>query len=257
LKFKIQNMKNIFSSLSILAFLLITGCAGESKKAEAIDNEKISQRYTASTTEGSDATGVQAEFRIGAYWDRMEEEKTGGEAVEFTAADAITFNGENMLKDNSVFTGAYYSLNKKGPYNPTHTWVWTDAKGKKYTNTITLNPIHAKSVKFFGRDSLRIEWEGGPIEAGEKVIVRFDGVDQNDPKRKKKTANETVTTKGATGVTIGYELVRSFEGSTLDFELQRTTLIRTQEHTPEEGSMKVSYTSKNKSLSSGTSIFNW
>lgn len=241
--------------LYITVPLFLASCAGESKKADAIDNNKIYQRYSISYEERNEKTSVQAEFRIGAYWDRMEEEKTGGEAVEFASPDAITYNGEVMKKDNSAFTGAYYSLNKEGTYTPTHTWIWTDAKGKKYTNSITLNPIQAKSVKFYGRDSLRIEWEGGPIEEYEKVTVRFDGVGENDDSGKKKTANTMITTRGATGITIGYELIKNLEG--IDFELERSIITRTKEHTPDEGSIKISYTSKSRSLSTDKPLISW
>jgi hypothetical protein len=242
--------------LSNLLFTLclpfLFSCAGESKKASSIDSDKIYQRYTSIASEGDDKITVQAEFRIGAYWDRLEEEKTGGDAVELNSPNDITFNGSPLVKDNSVFTGTYYSLSKPGIYEPTQTWIWKDGRGKEYKNSITLHPISFKTIKFYGRDSVRIDWNGGPIAENEKVILRIEGKGIND--KKETSASKTVTDKGAEGVTFGYEMIKDYEGTFVDIYLTRQQLIRLSESNTEGGTLKSSYNSKRVGKNVGTRL---
>lgn len=231
---------------------ILSSCAGEAKKAESIDNDKIYQKYTARFTEGSDVTYVEAEFRVGAKWDRMETEKTGGDAVEFSSPDAITYNGENLVKDKSAFTGSYYILDKKGTYNPQHSFVWTDGKGKKYTNSFTLNPIKPKDLatKIFAPDSIRISWEGGPIMENEVVTLTVKG--KIDPKKNKyETITKTNTEVGATSITLPREMIKIFDNVYVTFELKRHINIQAKETNTEGGTVNISYNSN----SVGTQLF--
>jgi hypothetical protein len=241
-------MKFLFKIVNFIciSFLLVS-CAGEAKKASAIDNDQVYQRYTSSYTEGGSGIAVRAEFRSGAYWDRLEEEKTGGDAVELNSPNDITFNGAPMVQDKDMFTGTYYKLTTEGAYTPEQTWIWTDAKGKQYKNTIVLNPIRPTLIKYYRRDSIRVEWGGGAVGENEKVIVRFEGRNSNK-KDKTETSSETVTQKGATGVTMGWGIISDL--SSIDLELERVILVRASESNSAEGTIKATYTSKQVSANS-------
>jgi hypothetical protein len=245
-------MKISFLLSPLVAGIFFLSCAGEAKKASSVDSDKIYQRYTSTASEGNDAITVQAEFRVGAYWDRLEEEKTGGDAIELGSPSDITFNGNPLVKDNSVFTGVYYTLTKNGPYEPSQTWLWKDGKGKEYKNVITLNPISFKDIKFYGRDSVRINWSGGPIGENEKVTLRIEGQGRND--KKETSASKTVTDRGAEGVTFGYEMIKDYEGTSVDIYLTRQQLVRLSESNSEGGTLKASYSSKRVSKNIGTRL---
>jgi hypothetical protein len=168
-----------FYLISLLIFFF--SCASENKKSDKIKSEDVYQSY--SINYDGNIAYIKAEFRVGAYWNRLETEKTGGEAVELVGPANVTFNGEKMNADNSVFTGAYYSLKKEGVLNGDVTWVWADNAGKKYTNTAKVNPIKLNEVSCSLNEDMVVTWEGLPVQEHETVNVTVEG-NVNDKKSK-------------------------------------------------------------------------
>jgi hypothetical protein len=217
----------------LLVFLF--SCASENKKSDKINSEDVYQSY--SINYDGEIAYIKAEFRIGAYWNRLETEKTGGEAVELVGPANVTFNGEKMNTDNSMFTGAYYSLKKEGVLNGDVTWVWTDNAGKKYTNTAQVNPIKLNEVSCSLNEDMIVTWEGLPVQENETVNVTVEG-SVNDKRVK---TSEFTSKIGATSVSFSPEELKQYSGEAISVEITRKALVPVSNGTKEGGVMSIYY----------------
>ncbi|MBX9852014.1 MAG: hypothetical protein K2X86_09675 [Cytophagaceae bacterium] len=225
-------MKKVFFYASLC--LLLSACAGESQKSEKVEVNSIYQKHKVSSS-GSGLSLV-SEFHTNAKWDRLETEKFG-DHIELSPPAQLTFNGKPFNKDNSVFTGAEYSLNIS-EFPEEMVWEWTDNNGKKYTNKAKMTPIKLKDKIFTpGRNQdLIIEWEGAPVQQDEKVMVTIEG----DINGKSETDTKSTSTVGDTYISFGYEMIKQYDGN-LSVEISRQGNIPVQEGTEAGGNIMWRY----------------
>lgn len=128
-------MKN-YSAFFAITLLALTafGC----RSCETIDSSKLdpSEIYQEYSVTVNDSTISSAEFRVSG---------STGTTVALVAPSAVQYNGQSMSEHlRTTFSGTYYSSETKG-FVGSHTFVFTDSSGKKFTNVLSFEPISISS----------------------------------------------------------------------------------------------------------------
>jgi hypothetical protein len=236
-------MKNLFSMLAMGTFIFFS-CETENKTSDKISSNDIYQKYEITCKEGG-SVFANAEFRVEAYWDRMETEKTGGFSVKLMNPSIVKLNGTAMKEDKSVFTGIYYSLQIDPPVDGVYKWEWTDNQGKIFTNSFTLRPIRIKGFPVADyRNDCVISWEGAPVGPDETVLVTMEGYINN----KKDNINQRTSTPGATSVTFTPEQLKLMQGQNVNVVVSRRIKTRIKEASAAEGNADLKYESNSQTM---------
>lgn len=179
-------MKN-FSAFFAIILLALTafGCRScETIDSSKLDPSEIYQEYSVTVAEN---TSVSAEFRVSG---------STGTTVALVAPSAVQYNGQAMSEHlRTTFSGTYYSSETKG-FAGSHTFVFTDSSGKKFTNTINFEPISINGndlVLSKSSGSILIPLSRG-LADGESVTASLDSEAEPPPKQ---TANANSNSSSA------------------------------------------------------------
>lgn len=127
--------KNRYSFLALLVFTLtVFGC----RSCETIDSSKLdpSEIYQEYSISASAKTRVTAEFRVSG---------PTGTTIALVPPAMVEYNGKTMDESlRTVLSGTFYSDEADG-FVGAHTFVFTDSSGKRFTNSITLDPIEIRA----------------------------------------------------------------------------------------------------------------
>ena len=228
-----MNKFNFLLMLGVTA-ILFNSCS-EIVTSDTVNTDDIYQRYSVNyETDGSGT--VKAQFLSGAVWDRMEEEKTGGSTVDFGTSGAVTFNGSDMQREEGTLDGVYYTGSFQAGTEKIE-FTWTDKEGKIYTNSAGIYPIKIdeKNVSKTEDGGWIIKWEGAPIQGNDKVVVQLkfkeDGKDHN--------ISETATEAGVNYVIVSGSAINSLTGKNIKVTAWREEIIRLENATKAEGTIKI------------------
>ena len=88
-----------------------------------------------------------------------------------TGDAGVTINGEKLDGDEQLFRGLVYSRRISDDVD--YTFVFTDADGGTYTNSLKLEPIDLDRLpqEISGRESVQISWAGAPVGKFETVRI--------------------------------------------------------------------------------------
>lgn len=141
----------------LIPVVLLFSCKKDSAK---VNQNKIYQTYRITYNAGTNQTTFTARFN---------EKKETGKALKLSEGSNVTINGDVMQRSGSVYTTTY-----NGYYN-TGTFVFTDTKGKTYTNTIYGEQSISNDINYYLDNSAPKYWYfgGNSIETGETVTINI------------------------------------------------------------------------------------
>ena len=146
-----------FITLLFTVTVLLAAC--ESENSSDVNQSRIYTVFNYYYSETTDVTHATARFRFG--------NKTGT-LLELSDGSTIEVNG-NILNYNSAFV--QYDIQFAG-YVPEGNFVWTDADGKLYSNSITLKEIATPEITTISRESsYDFEWVGNALQEDEYVTL--------------------------------------------------------------------------------------
>lgn len=223
----------------------LAACSGESLKSDKIDLNSIYQKHKVMYS--ANMLYLTSEFHTNARWDRMETEKSG-DHLELSPPSKILFNGKEMVKENSIFTGAEYKLQQEGLPEELM-WEWIDNSGKKYINKVKINPISLPNKIFTpGRyQDLEIAWVGSPVLENETVMVTIEGEVNGKNEKDTKSTSEI----GDKFISFGNEMLKKFEGN-LTVNISRQGRVPVQEGTTAGGLLQWNYDGGFKTTTRGS-----
>lgn len=200
-------MKKI-SAFFAIALLALTafGC----RSCETIDSSKLdpSEIYQEYSVTVNDSTIASAEFRVSG---------STGTTVALVAPSAVQYNGQSMSEHlRTTFSGTYYSSETKG-FAGSHTFVFTDSSGKKFTNVLTFEPISINGndlVLSKSSGSIQIPLTRG-LADGESITASLD----SDAEPPKQTANTNSNSSNTDEPQYSADLRGSVDNSTRSLKI--------------------------------------
>jgi uncharacterized protein YceK len=227
-------MKNFL--LLLLTAIIMGGCASnEVANSGDVNQNTIYQDYRVTYDEEDNITWAWATFRFGG---------SNGTTLVLTNPSIVMFNGDSMLTDVTALGGAKYKLAFKKPLGRGQPceFVFTDTKGKTYTNKIKFNPV------LMGTPAPEIK-KGQPFELpiftdaltyGEKISITFrDSAGSQVFETDKITPNKSILIPAAA--------LKSLSGK-VTFDIVRTSSIPMQQANDEGGSLTFSYRLKRREV---------
>lgn len=121
--------------LILFPILVVTACSsGEIGNSRDVNPETIYIAYNISYSENSTQVGCMAQFRFAG--------EDGTTLVLNDPSSVSLDNKEIVVDSNTNYSGAYYLVNAdQANFSGTHTWRYTDAKGKTYTQQFDFIPF--------------------------------------------------------------------------------------------------------------------
>lgn len=141
--------------LVLLIPILLVSCK---KDSEAVNQDEIYQSYEISYNEGTNQTTFTANFYFKA---------DGGKRLKLTGDSFVTVNGSTMIR-----SGSTYSRTVDG-YLESGNFVFTDAKGKEYTNSVLYENYIQNDLSTAIQRNFDCYWQfvGATVASGETVSV--------------------------------------------------------------------------------------
>lgn len=156
-------LQSIALSLIICtAFITISCASSEIADSKDVNQAKIYQSYSVYfDAESPDLYRLTAQFRFGG---------DKGTTLRLSDPSKVTANTIEMEEKSDSFSGCYYETNIKESGEFTFNFI--DTENKEYVNSISLNPVTAKTVDLINADSkTSIYWEGRPLAANEDMTL--------------------------------------------------------------------------------------
>lgn len=155
--------------LFLLSAIVLASCASnEIANSGDVKQSEIYQAYSVKYDEQSNETSIKATFRFGGE---------NGTTLVLSPPSSVTFNGKNMTRYESDFVGAYYKNAHTKPLASGQDckFVFTDTKGKKYTNTIKFNPVLIGGLPAYIEKGNPLEFTmiTNPLAYGEKIVIEL------------------------------------------------------------------------------------
>jgi len=147
-----------------LLTLIVLGCRScETIDSSKLDPSEIYQEYSITVSEN---TNVTAGFRVSGQT---------GTTIALVAPSHVEYNGTPMNEHlRTVLGGTFYSAEDNG-FVGSHTFVFTDSTGKRFTNSVDFEPITIAAANLDldkGAKSINIPLSRG-LATGESVTVQI------------------------------------------------------------------------------------
>lgn len=141
--------------LLLLIPILLISCK---KDSEAVNQEEIYQAYEMSYNESTNQTTFTANFYLKA---------DGGKRLKLTGDSFVTVNGSSMNRSGSTYTRSFDGYLESGSF------VFTDAKGKEYTNSVLYENYVQNDLSNALQRNFDCYWQfvGPTVASGETVSV--------------------------------------------------------------------------------------
>jgi len=141
--------------LLLLIPVLLISCK---KDSEAVDQDQIYQSYEMSYNEATDQTTFTANFYL---------KSDGGKRLKLTGGSIVTVNGTTMNRNGSTYTRSFNGYLESGSF------VFTDAKGKEFTNSVLYENYIQNDLSNSLSNNLDCYWQfvGPEVSTGETVSV--------------------------------------------------------------------------------------
>ena len=148
---------NLFFSLWLL--LAVFGCNNADEAADGAkkgEPSAIFADYRISGAEGKEAVTCLLQFYEGG---------PRGASLLLDAPAGVQIDGEKVVPDSALRTGAYYELQKPvQAFADKHRFILTDEYGQQYSEEVTFEPLVLKTEP------------GKTIKAGEKLVLQVGGL---------------------------------------------------------------------------------
>ena len=213
--------KIAFIFAAIASVLLFTRCAStDTATSDNVNQSEIHQSYTVVYDANDKELSATATFRFGG---------PTGTTLSLAKPSIVSFNGEAMSVENSVFTGTYYKMAKQTGFVNSCTFVFIDTQKKEYINTA---PLMAAEISEYPTNTdkatgFTINWDD-PLRPGETVTFNIEDGKSN-------TASVSVNTQGATRLSVKPEDLKEIETGPCRVWLVRVSELALKQATHLEG----------------------
>lgn len=219
-------MKLIFSSLTLVTFLLLSSC--QTEDSSAVNQTRIFTYYELFYNENTNKTLALAKFTFG---------NALGTTLELNAPAQVTFNGDLLLQNQ---ISGFYEKEYNGKITQ-GTFVYTDLDDNVFTNTTPQMdslqfPAQPQVIDISKAQDTYIRWVGNPVAENEVVSLTF-------------------ALKLFTQSTIGKDSIRVFANSIQDVNIgphvgimDRTKTVTPAQKPDAGGKLVIKYRPQNKSL---------
>jgi hypothetical protein len=155
--------KLFFLSLAALSAMLFYGCFGV-ESSEDVNQDRIYAVYELTYDGNRDVTVAKSWYKFG---------NNLGTQLELSSGSTVSCNGSTMVKKVESVTNIVWYEHEFAGLVETGEFIWVDADGKSYTNSITLVDIaFPASVDPMSRNtSHTLVWAGGPVADDQEVWV--------------------------------------------------------------------------------------
>jgi hypothetical protein len=240
-------MNQPFQFVTLLLFLM--SCVGEGKKSSEVNSDEIYQKYIISYDQNKANYYARAEFIIGGKWNRTESEKEDGLNLELSEPARIEFNGQKMEKKEDMFSGVYYSLQKKSIQDSVCYFLWKDNKGKTFTNAFSIHKIWLPYIpdQIDCTKEFILQWGGTPVGTNETIIVSITGELKLDDEIKKKSITQITSDVGLQEVSFSPEQLQILSGCKAKIEITRKSHIPVNEGGKAGGFIDINFEGQEKS----------
>ena len=224
--------KIVFIFATITSGLLFTRCAStDTAKSDAVNQAEIYQSYSVVYDAGDKELSATATFRFGG---------PTGTTLSLAKPSIVSFNGEAMLVENSVFTGTYYKIEKQTNFVNTCTFVFVDTQNMRYINSA---PLMAAEFREYPSNTdkktgFTVNWDD-PLKPGETVTLNIEDGKNN-------TASVSINTQGATKLTFEPDDLKLIEPGPCKIGLVRVSALVLKEATHLHGDLNVKYISEKR-----------
>lgn len=221
-------MNKIKFLICSIAVVLISCKSNETADSDKVVQTEIYQSYSVSYDAASKKQELGASFRFGG---------SNGTTLRLVKESNVTWNGQLMQEDNSIFSGTYYQYQKVGELIAENTFVYTDNDGKSYKNVIPLlkaEPIVEGNVISKQTNNV-ISWSGLPSSAVDEVkIILKDSV---------KEFYFYPRIVGSNNITISSNDLKDVKEGNANIYIQRTVTSALQNGNPIGGELYSEYLS--------------
>lgn len=222
-------LRNIFIFIACTSAALLTSCLSkDAANSGSVDQSDIYQAYSVTYDAGDKELSATATFRLGS---------ATGTTLSLSKPSVVSFNGEEMEMENSVFTGIYYRLAKQMDFVNTCTFVFVDTKKKEYINA---TPLMAAEIidlpeKTDRAGGFRISWTD-PLKPGETISLNIeDG--------KKNVSSVSTNAQGATSLTLDPGSLKEINSGSCQIWLVRVSEYSLKQSSKLQGTISVKYVS--------------
>lgn len=223
-------MKRVFL-FALISSVLASCASNEIANSKDVNQDKIYQKYTVKYDESSNETHIKATYRFGGK---------NGTTLVLTPPSTVTFNDEGMTRYESDFVGAYYkhALSKPLANGKECKFIFTDTKGKQYTNAVNFNSvlIGGLPAEIKKGNPLTFTMVTNPLAYGEKIVFTI-----KDTTHKAEFVVEEQTPKKQ--FLIPATVLKKLNGE-VHIQARRSYNIMLKEATEEGGTISFEYETK-------------
>lgn len=222
-------MKKVAYLLLLLFSIQLLACQSES--SDDVNQDRIYTVYDLSYGADKDETVASARFHFGSWT---------GTRLELSDESSILFNGKYLSFNKTLVR---YSTSFQGEVL-SGDFVFTDANGKTYTNSITINSIAVDptltSISRSATTAPVLIWQGPPLNSDESVTLTLS--DSSLLQEYK------VNTTGADRIVLDQGF-NNFKTNEVEVRLERFYFPPLQEMTEAEGSFSGYYEARKSKIS--------
>lgn len=213
--------------LVLLIPILLVSCK---KDSEAVNQDQIYQAYEMSYSEATNQTTFTANFYL---------KSDGGKRLKLTGDSFVTVNGSSMIRSGSTYSRSFDGYLESGSF------VFTDAKGKEYTNSVLYENYVQNDLSNAVQRNFDCYWQfvGPTVASGETVSVSIRSKEDAGG-----TATGTATQNGSYYVRITASQMNQLPAGFATATTTRSSVSLTGSWTKVGGKKKSEYISSASSI---------
>jgi hypothetical protein len=223
-------MKTLFYSVAVIACVFLTSCASnETANSDAVKQTEIYQSYSVTYDAGDMELNASASFRFGG---------STGTTLNLTSPSKVTFNGDDMARDNNIFSGTFYNISKQIDFKGQYEFKYTDNDKKTYTNNAVLASIELGEYPSQADKStgLMVKWTAA-VKNNERVYLYIEDAKNN-------SVYASTDMVGATSVEISTEEMKTLVPGNINIYLTREVNSSLADASHLGGNMYLKFISK-------------
>lgn len=223
-------MKNFILFSTVISVLVLASCAStDTANSDTVKQSEIYQSYSISYDAGDQELYASTSFRFGG---------STGTTLNLVSPSKITFDGEEMARDNNIFSGTFYNISKQVQFIGQYEFVFTDADNKTYTNKATFAAIEISEYPNQADKStgLMVKWTT-PVKNNERVYLYIEDGKNN-------SGYSSTEMVGATSLELSAENLKALVSGNVNIYLTRELNSSLAEATHLGGNLYLKYISK-------------
>lgn len=210
--------------------VLLSACSIGTEKCTNVNQDTIFQSYSVAYQASDDRTTAEATLRFGQFGTTLEMD-----------GNCDVAHSDFSLSPSSLL-GTSYSGSGSG-FLADHTFTFTDNNQKTFENSGTLNAIGlgSPSTTVSRGAGVTLTWTGDEVGAEDSVTLYLSGQDGTGASV---AASKTVTTQGATSVTMNGSDMTDLLNGPVEMYIVRSSSPSLTQQTSNGGEMFLYYTSE-------------